>query len=181
MRRQPIRALLVALAAVFAFAFPGAAQAGHPAGHNVSLDGTYTLNAAASDNVNAAIDRAVARMNFVTRPIARGRLRRTNQPYQRVVIAHTPQQVRIATDNRAAITTPANGTPVKWRREDGEMFDVSTEWENGKLEQTFKAEDGSRTNVFTVSPDGRTLTMDVTIRSEKLAAPVRYKLVFNRA
>lgn len=177
MRRQPIRALLLALAAVFALALPGAAQAGH----NASLDGTYTLNAAASDNVNAAIDRAVARMNFITRPIARGRLRKTNQPYQRVVISHTAQQVRIASDNRAAIATPANGTPVKWRREDGEMFDVSTEWENGRLEQTFQAEDGSRTNVFSVGPDGRTLTMDVTIRSDKLAAPVTYKLVFTRA
>lgn len=177
MRRQPIRAFLLALAAVFALALPSVAQTGS----NASFNGTYTLNRAASDNIHAAIDRAVAGMNFVTRPIARGRLRRTNEPYQRVVIAHTPQQVSVTTDGRPVITTPANGTPVKWTREDGEVLDVSTEWENGKLEQTFKAEDGSRTNIYSVSADGRTLTMDVVIRSPRLKAPVQYKLVFNRA
>lgn len=179
MRRQPIRALLGALFAVLALALPAAGQ---QAGARTSaLDGTYTLNRAASDDINRAIENAVSRMNFVTRPIARGRLRRTNQPYQRLVISHTPQQVSVTTDNRAAIRTPANGTPIKWRREDGEMFDVSTEWENGTLEQTFKAEDGSRTNVFALSGDGRTLTMNVTITSPRLSAPLRYKLVFNRA
>lgn len=178
MRRQPIRALLCALFAVFAFALSATAQA---TGNRATLDGTYTLNRAASDDINRAIDGAVAKMNFVTRPIARGRLRRTNQPYQRLVIAHTQQQVSVTTDNRAAIRTPANGTPIKWTREDGEVFDVSTEWENGTLEQTFKAEDGSRTNTFSLSPDGRTLTMNVTITSPRLSGPLRYKMVFNRA
>lgn len=176
MRRQRITTLFAALAAVLALALPAAAQTGTSA----TLDGTYTLNRSASDDVNRAIETAVGRMNFVTRPIARGRLRRTNQPYQRVVISHTQQQVSVITDNRAAIRTPANGTPIKWRREDGEMLDVSTEWENGRLEQTFAAEDGRRVNVYSLSADGRTLTMEVTITSGRLPQPLRYKLVYNR-
>lgn len=178
MRRQRLLTLFAAAFAVLAvsLAAPAGAQQG-----GAALDGTYTLNRAASDDVNRAIEAAVSRMNFVTRPIARGRLRRTNQPYQRVVISHTNNQVSIVTDTRAPIRTPANGTPVKWRREDGEMFDVSTEWENGRLEQTFSAEDGRRVNVYSLSADGRTLTMEVTVTSPRLAQPLRYKMVFNRA
>ena len=175
MRRQRICVLLAVLA--LAAVLPASAGAQQTAG----LRGTFTYNAQASDNVNQAIERAVARMNFVTRPIARGRLRKTNAPYQRIAIAFTPQQVTVTTDERAPIVTPANGTPIKWTREDGEVLDVSTEWENGALEQTFKAEDGQRVNTYTVSADGNTLTMNVTITSPRLAAPLTYKLVYNRA
>jgi hypothetical protein len=144
-----------------------------------SLKGTWALDRQASDNVAQAINTAVARMNFVTRPIARGRLTRTNQPYQRVVIDFNTQQVSITTDSRPVIQSPANGTPVKWTREDGEVLDLSTEWENGRLEQTFKAEDGQRVNVFSVSGD--VMTMQVTITSPRLPQPLTYKLVYNRA
>jgi len=159
-----------------ALALPAAAHA-----QESSMRGTFTLNRQQSDDVNRAIETAVARMSFVTRPIARGRLRRTNQPYNRAVINFTQAEVSTTYDQRHIITSPANGQPVKWTREDGEKFDLSTEWQNGRLVQTFRAEDGSRTNTFTISPDGRTLTMHVTIRSPRLASPLEYNLVFNRA
>ena len=47
--------------------------------------------------------------------------------------------------------------------------------------QTFRAEDGSRTNTYSISPDGRTLTMHVVLRSPRLPQPLEYNLVFNRA
>lgn len=174
MRRQRIVPFLCALA--LAAALPVAARA-----QEASMRGTFTFNRAASDDVNAAIDAAVRRMNFVTRPIARGRLRRTNEPYQRVVIAYTPQQVTTTFDQRAAITSPGNGTAIKWTREDGEVLDLSTAWEDGRLRQTFRAEDGQRVNVYSVSADGNTLTINVTVTSPRLPAPLTYKLVFNRA
>ena len=173
MRRQRFSPVFLALA-LLALA-PIAARA------QTQLNGTYTLNRQQSDNINTKIDEAVARMNFVTRPVARGRLRKTNTAYERLVIAYTPQNVTITYDQRNPIVTPANGTPIKWRREDGEQFDVSTEWENGRLEQTFSAEDGRRVNVYSLSSDGRTLTMDVTITSPRLPRPLTYKLVYNRA
>jgi hypothetical protein len=174
MRRQRTRTLLLALAAL---ALPlGAASA-----QESSMRGTFVIDRAHSDDVNRAIETAVSRMNFVTRPIARGRLRRTNAVYQRVVINYTPEQVSTVFDHRHAVESPANGQPVKWTREDGEKFDLSTEWQGGRLVQTFRAEDGSRTNTYTVSADGRTLTMHVTLRSPRLSAPLEYNLVFTRA
>ena len=72
-------------------------------------------------------------------------------------------------DQRRAITSPANGQPVKWTREDGEVFDLSTEWQGQRLVQTFRAEDGTRTNTYSISADGRVLTMHVVLRSPRLS------------
>jgi len=175
MRRQRTSVIALSLAMAMAVV-PSLAGA-----QESSMRGTYTLNRQASDNVATAINTAVARMNFVTRPIARGRLTRTNQPYNRVVVDYTQNQVTLTFDQRAAISSPANGTPIKWRRADGEVLDVSTEWENGVLEQTFKAEDGQRVNSFSLSEDGRTLTLRVTVTSPRLPQPLTYRLVYNRA
>lgn len=171
---------LVLLTAIAAAALPlspapAAAQA------NDALKGTFTLNRQASDDVNAAINQAVQRMNFVTRPVARGRLRNTNQPYQRIVIDWSGGNVSVTTDARAPIVSPAAGTAVAWRREDGEQFQLTQRWEGGKLHQRFSADDGSRENVFSVSPDGQTMTMEVTVTSPRLPQPLRYKLVYTRA
>lgn len=152
----------------------------HAQGSTPSLQGTYTVDSAASEDVDKAIERAIARMNVVKRPIARGRLKKTNQPYQQVVIEQTSSEVTTTIDNRKPITTPLTGTPIQWTREDGETFDVSTQWDNGTLKQTFKAEDGQRVNSFTLSPDGSVLTLDVTVTSSKLSRPLLYKLVFRK-
>jgi hypothetical protein len=145
------------------------------------FQGTFALDAAQSDNVDQAIGQATSRMNFALRQVARPRLRRTNQPYQRVAINLTGSQVSIATDSRAPIVTATNGTPIKWTREDREVFDVSTTLQGNRLRQVFAAEDGRRENVFTLSPDGNTLTMNVTVSSGRLPEPLTYKLVFRRA
>jgi len=174
MRRQRTQMFLLPLLALLALPLGAQAQ-------ESSMRGTFVLDRAHSDDVNRAIETAVSRMSFITRPIARGRLRRTNTPYSRLSIDFTPQQIQVHVEQRSPMDSPANGQPIKWRREDGEVLDLSTEWTNGRLVQTFRAEDGSRTNTFSIAPDGHTLTMHVTIRSPRLPAPVEYNLVYTRA
>ena len=166
---------LVSTLAAVALAAPAGLVAQAP-----SLAGTYMLQAEGSDNIDAKINDATAKMNFAIRGIGRSRLRKTNSPYRRIVIAHTPQEVTVTTDSRAAIHTPANGTPIRWRREDGEMLNVSTEWRNGVLEQTFAAEDGKRINRYSISGDGRLMTMEVTITSPRLPKPLVYRQMYHR-
>jgi hypothetical protein len=152
----------------------------HAQGGSPSMQGEFTLDPSASADVNQAIDRAVARMNMMKRPIARSRLKKTNQPYQQVTIAQTRSEVTITADNRTPVVTPLSGTAIKWTREDGEVFDVSTQWDEDKLRQTFKAEDGQRVNTFALSPDGNVLSMDVTVTSPRLSRPLFYTLVFRK-
>lgn len=157
-----------------------AASALPAASQTPSLNGTYTYVAAESDAIKPAIELAVAKMNFITRPIARGRLTKTNTPYQSVEIRESDAEVAIAADSRAPIVAPADGTPVKWTREDGELFDVTIRRVNGTLEQTFIAEDGQRKNVYMLGPDGKTLEMHVTVSSPRLAQPLTYTLRYRR-
>ncbi|HEU4558087.1 MAG TPA: hypothetical protein VFS20_09565 [Longimicrobium sp.] len=173
MQHRRFTPVLLALALLALFSTAARAQS--------RLDGSWTRNRQQSDNVNAAIDAAIKPMNFLVRAVARGRLRTANVAYERLVITSTEDTVNVTYHERAPVITPANGTVVKWWREDGQDFDVSTEWENGRLIQTFRAPDGRRVNVYSVSADGRTLTMDVTLTSPRLSAPLRYKLVFDRA
>jgi hypothetical protein len=172
--RKLRNSLFLALVAAVAVTAPAQAQAN-------PFSGTFTFVPAQSDNVDQAVNQAIGRMNIATRQVARTRLRRTNQPYQRVVIATTPSSVSITTDNRAPITTSAAGAPIKWTREDGEVLNVSTTWEANRLRQVFAAEDGRRENVWSLSPDGRTLTLNVTVTSGRLPQPLTYKLVYQRA
>jgi hypothetical protein len=145
-----------------------------------SLNGTYRYVADESDAIKPAIERAVARMNFITRPIARGRLTKTNNPYQTLSLSESDGKVTIVTDQRAPIVSPADGTPVKWTREDGEVFDVTTKRVGGALEQTFIADDGQRKNVYSLGADGKTLEMQVTVTSPRLAEAVTYTLRYRR-
>jgi hypothetical protein len=153
------------------------------------MRGTWTLNREQSDDVHASINRAVARMNVVMRQIVRPRLRNTNEVYPGAVIDYDDHTVRVDMRDGPSVTTPANGEPVLWHRGTGracpevggQCVRVITTWENGHLEQTFSADDAQRVNDFSVSPDGRTLTMHVTIISPRLPSPLTYRLIYDRA
>jgi hypothetical protein len=144
------------------------------------LDGTYTLDEAASDNISQAIDAAAGRLNFLTRSIARERLRKLNPAYRQVAIASSPNELSVTVDSQPALRTPATGTPVAWVGPDGGKANVSMQMTGGHLVQTFRSADGRRVNDYSLSPDGRTLIMQVTETSPRLSQPVKYKQVYRR-
>ena len=78
------------------------------------LDGTYILDQTDSDNVNEAIEDAVGKLNFVTRDIARERLKKLNPAYHQVAITSSPNEISVNVDNQAPLRAPAKGAPVAW-------------------------------------------------------------------
>ena len=144
------------------------------------LQGTFVNEAQSPEVIRTAIEAAVAKMNFVTRPIARGRLKKANLPHRRVEIARTEQEITVTFDSYTPVRMPADGRTAKWTRDDGETFEVSARWNGDSLVQTFKGEDGQRTNTFGLGPDGGGLTVQVEVTSPRLPAPVRYSLTFTR-
>jgi sugar lactone lactonase YvrE len=145
-----------------------------------SLNGTYTLDEADSDNISAVIEGAVGKLNFLTRLIARGRLKKINPAYRQVTIASSSNELSVAVDNQPALRTPANGTSVVWVGPDGGKVNVSMQLAGGHLVQIFKSTDGRRVNDYTLSPDGRMLIMQVTETSPRLSQAIRYKQVYRR-
>ena len=167
--------LVAGLAAVLLLVAPVSAQS---AAANAWL-GSWTYATQPSDVIDRAIERGIDDMNFAIKPIARRRLRATNDPYATVELRMADGRVTTVLEGRA-ITSPADGSTIDWRREDGEVLKVATALRNGTLVQTFTAEDGLRENVYSVAADGR-LTIQVTIRSDRLPAPIVYRLLYDRA
>ncbi len=151
------------------------AQADHP-----QLAGSYVYIPERSANIEKAVEQTVADMNFVARPVARSRLVKTNQPYQRITLGLNGEQVSITTDKRAPIVTKAGTPGVSWTREDGERMQVSTAWTGPVLVQTFAAEDGKRVNHFQLNAEGKELAVKVHVSSSKLKKPLTYTLVYKR-
>ena len=144
------------------------------------LDGTYILDEIDSDNMNEVIEDAVGKLNFLTRDIARERLKKLNPVYRQVAISSSPTEISVVVDNQPALRTPAKGGPVAWVGPDGGKVDVSMQLLDRRLAQTFTSTEGRRVNDYTLSPDGRTLTMKVTETSPRLSQSITYKQVYRR-
>jgi hypothetical protein len=78
------------------------------------LDGTYILDETDSDNMNEVIEDAVGKLNFVTRDIARGRLKKLNPAYRQVAITSSPNEISVTVDNQPPLRAPAKGAPIAW-------------------------------------------------------------------
>jgi sugar lactone lactonase YvrE len=144
------------------------------------LDGTYILDETDSDNVNEVIEHAVGKLNFVTRDIARERLTKLNPAYREVAITSSPNEISVTVDNQPPLRAPAKGDPVAWVGPDGGKVNVSMQLAGRRLAQTFTSADGRRVNDYTLSPDGRTLTMQVRETSPRLPQGITYKQVYRR-
>jgi hypothetical protein len=144
------------------------------------LDGTYILDETDSDNMNAVIEDAVGKLNFLTRDIARERLKKLNPAYRQVAITSSPNEISVTVDNQPPLRTPTKGAPVAWVSPDGEKVNASIQLAGRRLAQTFTSVDGRRVNDFTLSPDGQTLTMQVTETSPRLPQTITYKQVYRR-
>ena len=75
---------------------------------------------------------------------------------------------------------PVNGTPIEMTN-NGERSEVSAVLRDLQLIQTFKADNGLRTNTFRWDEAGELLYLDVNTASERLPQPVKYTLVYRRA
>ena len=139
-----------------------------------------TWNQTKAEDIAKAIEATVADMNFIKRPIARKKLTRLNPAYKRVVITVSEKEVLIKFDDREPIHMPPGGKSAPWTREDGDKFQVAAQVGKDQLVQTFKNDDGERTNLFRLSPDGKAMTLTATVKSPQLPKPLTYTLTFGR-
>jgi hypothetical protein len=144
------------------------------------LDGTYILDETDSDNMNEVIEHAVGKLNFLTRDITRERLKKLNPAYREVAITSSPNEISVTVDGQPPLRAPAKGTPVAWVGPDGREVNVSMQFADRRLSQIFTSEDGRRVNDYTLSADGRTLTMEVRETSPQLSQSITYKQVYRR-
>jgi hypothetical protein len=168
---------------VVAFAIMLVTAVGHP-GRAVAqapnLAGNYTLDAGASQSIKAAVDKVAEQMSFLIRGIVKDRLMAANPPVNTVAIVLAGNDATITWNGNMTVKTPTDGTPVDWTAPDGEKGKLSTVWAGPVLKRTLTSGNGQRGNAYSLDPSGKVLTLEVTISSSQLPAPVNYKLVFRR-
>ena len=139
----------------------------------------YVLVPDSSDNIRAAIDRTVAHMNFIVRPIARSRLSKINPTPKQVRVDLEPDTASVAFDAGNPVVTPLDGDTVPWRNPlTGETNRTHAAVAGDTLRQTIVAPDGERENALIFSSDGARLRLRVTVTSHRLPRPLVYELMF---
>ena len=106
----------------------------------------------------------MGKLNFLTRDIARGRLKKLNPAYRQVAItllrmkSASPWITSRRYGHRRRVHLVLFGP-------DGGKVNADMQLAGRRLAQTFTSADGRRVNDYTLSPDGRTLTMQVDKRA----------------
>jgi hypothetical protein len=133
-----------------------------------------------------ALDRAIAevvdQMNFFIRGIARRRLRAPNLPSNEVNVFLEKGQIRINRPGQPEVTAPANGKPITWRHPtDGDVFQVTHGVDDESvLYQRFEGERSISRNHFVLREDAKHLTIHTVITADRLPAPLRFKMTYER-
>lgn len=160
-----------------------ALAAGTSAAGLESFVGRWSLDSTRSDRIEEAIETCIARYPEEAKEITRERLRETNR-LTRVLFftaLDSGKQVRIgyevADDGTAA---PLDGTEVPSTGATGELFQLSVRLENGALVETFQADNGTRTNTYTVAADGKSLVLQAKVASPQMPTVLTYRLVYLR-
>jgi hypothetical protein len=174
--------LVIATALALSAVVPGVAVADVPSAAGARLAGTYAYAGGEQQQKArlAAIEKATDDMFFVTRRVARGRLKDRTAIWANVGFSFDGGMITTTMSKLPTATSPENGAAVAYRL-DGDKLRLSQKVAaDGRLVQSFANEDGTRTNTYTLSPDGRTLNIAVTVASSQLPAPVSYTLTYVR-
>lgn len=156
-------------------------EEGEAAGaERASLSGVYELaepHAEAQQRLHAAIDRAADQVPFFLRGFARSRLREKNPVHRRIRVRVDGNTIAVAYENDRYETQEGQWTTVTAV---GEPTQLLQQIVGRRIYQTFRTDEGTKQMVLTPSDDGRYLWLDVTVTSDRLPDPLRYRLRFRR-
>lgn len=147
------------------------------------LAGAWFLTAtpaAGQATIDAAIERAVGEMNFFIQGVTRSQLRDKTPLNRRIDIGFAPNgDITVGFDQRFTYTTRP-GVAQSFTLPDGAEVEVTQHFRDGHLEQYFGHSLGRRWNAYTLSPDGRTMTITATQQGPMMPQPVHFSLQYRQ-
>lgn len=132
------------------------------------------------DALEAAIAKATDDMSFITRPIARSRLRDKTQIRANMGFAFGGGNITWTASDVPPAISPEDGSFGQYKSGSDTLKLSQKVNAAGQLIQSFVASDGSRKSTYTLSADGKTLLVSLTVNSTKLPAPVQYSLTYQK-
>lgn len=139
--------------------------------------GEYALVKGESADIGKVVDETASRLNFLVRPIARSRLRKTQVAFPSLRIVRSGDEFRIFHEQGTDVAHRTLEDPVKTTAPDGSKIVVRL-LPGPPLSQSYESSDGLRVNRYVL--DGMKLLMEVRITSPRLPKPIEYTLVYRR-
>ena len=129
---------------------------------------------------DAAIEKATDSMFFVTRGVARSRVKDKTAISPLIGFSFGNGTITGSAASVTPAVSPENGAAVPYKA-GGDTVQLSQKvTADGKIVQSFTASDGNRTNTYVLSPDNRTLNVFITVSSQRLPQPVSFTLTYLR-
>ncbi len=131
------------------------------------------------DARKAAIEQGIQSMSAFTRSTARSRINATTQILASYVISFEPGKIKVLPEGRPVMLSGDKGEPADYVY-NGKTSTLTQVIAGDRLTQVFVSSDGRRQNEFTLSQDGQTLTLKVTLTISRLSSPIVYSLTYKR-
>ena len=143
--------------------------------------GTYQYidTKAGTRAIEKAIETATEDLNFVMRPMVRGKLKEKNKAPTSFTIRQNGAKTVIQTPFRAWTTT-LGAKPVEVTLPNDKVVLVSTSIQGQALVEIIQIQKTTRKHRFMLSPDGQKLKVQITIVTPKLPEPIDYELSYGR-
>jgi hypothetical protein len=153
--------------------------------------GKFVRDVPAGDDLEHVISESLPKVKSALAKIFKGKAK---SRLRQVIVAAAWQrftvngeQIRLETDawsgDRAINVRPGDavhGWRRYWPNGKVETLDVFTQHQGNTLTYRYVAEDGQRTDTYEVDATGNVLTQSVTLESNQLSSPIRYRLVYHR-
>jgi hypothetical protein len=131
--------------------------------------------------VDKAMDEALSQLNTVMRLIVKKAMEGRTKTFIETILIDLPGNkiaIKLGELDKVSVE-PGKSETVK--SEDGKQTSkVTHQFDGSKIVQTFTGENGALKNVFQLAGDGKTLHRDVTITSDRLQKPIKYRLTYVR-
>jgi len=130
--------------------------------------------------LDEAIERSLDGMIFIAKPIARPKLRKASRILPSFSFEFPEGWIRSLTPGNPVAMSRDSGEVARFTSGDGEQLRLSQRFLGLKLVQDFSSSEGTRRNEYSISPNGSTMGLTVTITSSKLPQPLVYKLTYQK-
>src|SRR5262245_50982006 len=144
------------------------------------LTGTWSLDASRSDDVRAALDRAIRDRNADTDQVVQ-RLERRLQPPDRLAIEQSGRRITIGSSTARKFTFDADGRSRAEKSPNGRSVQTTATLTGSRLTVSTQGDRGSDFNViFEPIDNGRTLQVTRRIYSDRMTEPAEVNSFYSR-
>jgi hypothetical protein len=132
--------------------------------------------------VAAAVERAIAGLGFLGKPVARQSLRQRAEVREAYTLFFDGLgNCRLNSPGFPVELAPLDGRPAPLQTKSGDKTELRMHFEDGVLLQQGRTDEGSGRTEFRLTEDGTTLLVHRVMESAQLTAPVDFSLTYQRS